>query len=91
MLIFSTIAILFVCSAQNNWNYSFIFVICGGVVTYLFRCAFPFRYVGAFIVALLVNTAGYYFWNAYGTSLTAFFIHLYQIICKPLLDRGLIK
>ena len=47
--------------------------------------------LGAFIVALLVNTAGYYFWNAYGTSLTAFCIHLYQIICKPLLDRGLIK
>ncbi|WP_221175061.1 hypothetical protein, partial [Staphylococcus aureus] len=33
----------------------------------------------------------YYFWNVYGTPLTAFFIHLYQIICKPLLDRGLIK
>ncbi|HHP8720275.1 TPA: undecaprenyl-diphosphatase, partial [Acinetobacter baumannii] len=31
------------------------------------------------------------FWNVYGTPLTAFFIHLYQIICKPLLDRGLIK
>ncbi len=46
------------------------------MVTYLFRCAFPLDMLGAFIVALLVNTAGYYFWNVYGTPLTAFFIHL---------------
>ena len=79
MLIFSTIALSYLFAQRKMIELFFIFVICGGVVTYLFRCAFPLDMLGAFIVALLVNTAGYYFWNAYGTSLTAFFIHLYQL------------
>ena len=92
MLIFSTIALSYLFAQRKMIGIILLFLsfVVAWSRIYL-GVHFPLDMLGAFIVALLVNTAGYYFWNAYGTSLTAFFIHLYQIICKPLLDRGLIK
>ncbi|RQL49680.1 undecaprenyl-diphosphatase [Acinetobacter nosocomialis] len=92
MLIFSTISLSYLFAQRKIIGMILLFLsfVVAWSRIYL-GVHFPLDMLGAFIVALLVNTAGYYFWNAYGTSLTAFFIHLYQIICKPLLDRGLIK
>lgn len=92
MLIFSTIALSYLFAQRKIIGIILLFLsfVVAWSRIYL-GVHFPLDMLGAFIVALLVNTAGYYFWNAYGTSLTAFCIHLYQIICKPLLDRGLIK
>ena len=92
MLIFSTIALSYLFAQRKMIGIILLFLsfVVAWSRIYL-GVHFPLDMLGAFIVALLVNTAGYYFWNAYGTSLTAFCIHLYQIICKPLLDRGLIK
>ena len=92
MLIFSTIALSYLFAQRKIIGIILLFLsfVVAWSRIYL-GVHFPLDMLGAFIVALLVNTAGYYFWNVYGTPLTAFFIHLYQIICKPLLDRGLIK
>ncbi len=52
MLIFSTIALSYLFAQRKIIGIIlFIFIICSGVVTYLFRCAFPFRHVRGFLLS----------------------------------------
>lgn len=92
MLIFSTIAwsywfsgrkfagsLLLVLAALVAWSRVYLGV------------HFPMDMLGAFCIALMVNIFGIWLWKMIGERIIELITQLYQIVCKPLLNRGWVK
>ncbi|PVZ82938.1 undecaprenyl-diphosphatase [Serratia sp. S1B] len=92
MLIFSTIALSYWFSGRKFAG-SLLLVLAALVAwsrVYL-GVHFPMDMLGAFCIALMVNIFGIWLWKIFGERILQFITQLYQIVCKPLLNRGWVK
>ncbi|MHA3081302.1 phosphatase PAP2 family protein [Acinetobacter sp. ANC 5502] len=92
MLIFSTIALSYWFSGRKFAG-SLLLVLAALVAwsrVYL-GVHFPMDMLGAFCIALIVNIFGIWLWKIFGERILQFITQLYQIVCKPLLNRGWVK
>lgn len=92
MLIFSTIGFSYLFA--KRYLAAAIFLISAAGVAWsrvYLGVHFPLDMLGAFSVAFLVNLLGQRFWQYFGQKLLDFFLKIYQIICRPLLEKGVFK
>lgn len=92
MLIFSTIALSYWFSGRKFAG-SLLLVLAALVAwsrVYL-GVHFPMDMLGAFCIALMVNIFGIWLWKMIGERIIELITQLYQIVCKPLLNRGWVK